>query len=453
MYSHLKELFRSTVKYSSGVSFLGLSAVIVAGGESGVEIEREDCAAEDVIACLFGNLQGRAAIAYYTAKGANFHEPMATRSHSVGIIGGGQLAWMLALEAKPLGLDLVVQTPSPDDPAVGSVGDAIFAAIDDAAATERMSDRATVITFENEFIDLDGLQRLADRGVCFRPGLHALRPLLDKYDQRQTFAHLGLPTPRFSLPTTLEQITTEYGFPLVLKARRYGYDGRGTFIVHTAAELADLWQKWNHEDLLIEAFVPFERELAVMAARSVTGKVRVYPVVETQQADQVCRRVFAPAPIAPTLGSKITAIATTLLTALDVVGIFGIELFLTADGQVLVNEIAPRTHNSGHYTLDACDVSQFSMQLRAVTGQELPHPRLTCAGAVMVNLLGFETSRSDYRAQREAIAQIPGASVWWYGKPESRPGRKLGHVTVCLTADRVDQGEAIAAQIEHLWQG
>jgi 5-(carboxyamino)imidazole ribonucleotide synthase len=378
---------------------------------------------------------------------------MATRSHSVGIIGGGQLAWMLALEAKPLGLDLIVQTPSPADPAVGVVGDAIFAAIDDAAATAQLSDRTNVITFENEFIDLDALQQLSDRGVCFRPGLHALRPLLDKYDQRQTFQDLGLPTPRFSLPTTIEQITADYGFPLVLKARRYGYDGRGTFIVKTAAELAELWQGWNHTDLLIEAFVPFERELAVMVARSVTGEVQVYPVVETQQVEQVCRRVFAPAPIDFAIQTQVEQIATTLVTALDVVGIFGIELFLTADGQVWVNEIAPRTHNSGHYTLNACDVSQFSMQLRAVTGQALPRPRWTCAGAVMVNLLGFETSRSGYLAQREAIAKIPGASVWWYGKPESRPGRKLGHVTVCLTAETLDQGDAIAAQIEHLWQG
>ncbi len=388
-----------------------------------------------------------------------FSDGEAAPKQTVGVIGGGQLAWMMAMAAARLDLDLIVQTPNPTDPALALVEQGIFAPVADVAATGQLSDRASVITFENEFVDLDGLQVLADRGVCFRPSLASLRPLLDKYEQRQTLARLGLPTPQFGPLTTPEAIAADYGFPVVVKARRHGYDGRGTFIVKDEAQLRDLWPNWRLEDLLVEAFIPFERELAVMVARGLGGEVRLYPVVETVQVDQVCRRVFAPAAIPESVVSEVGAIATTLITALDVVGICGIEFFLTADGRVLVNEIAPRTHNSGHYSLEACDISQFEMQLRAVTGQPLPEPQWCCGGAVMVNLLGFEVSNSDYLEQREAISQIPGAVVRWYGKGEAQPGRKLGHVTVCFTPEQWRERETmgtltqVATEVENYWYG
>lgn len=378
---------------------------------------------------------------------------MRERSQTVGVIGGGQLAWMMAMAAERLDLDLIVQTPSPDDPALALVDEGIFAPVADVQATRQLSDRASVITFENEFVDLDGLQGLADQGVCFRPSLASLRPLLDKYEQRQTLARLGLPTPKFGPLTTPEAIAADYGFPVVIKARRHGYDGRGTFIVEDEAQLRTLWPRWQLTDLLVEEFIPFERELAVMVARGIGGEVRLYPVVETVQVDQVCRRVFAPAAISEGVVEEVGAIATPLITALDAVGIFGIEFFLTANQRVLVNEIAPRTHNSGHYSLEACDISQFEMQLRAVTGQPLPEPQWRDHGAVMVNLLGFEVSDGDYLAQREAIAQMPGAVVRWYGKEKAQPGRKLGHVTVCLTAEQWKDRKAIASAIENHWYG
>jgi len=382
-----------------------------------------------------------------------FSDGEATPTQTVGVIGGGQLAWMMAMAAECLDLDLIVQTPNPTDPALALVKQGIFAPIADVRATQELSDRASVITFENEFVDLDGLQVLADRGVCFRPSLASLRPLLDKYEQRQTLARLGLPTPKFGPLTTVEAIASDYGFPVVIKARRHGYDGRGTFMVKDEAQLRALWPGWRLGDLLVEEFIPFERELAVMVARGIGGEVQLYLVVETVQVDQVCRRVFAPAMIPESVAEEVGAIATTLITALDAVGIFGIELFLTADGRVLVNEVAPRTHNSGHYSLECCDISQFAMQLRAVTGQPLPPPQWRCRGAVMVNLLGFEVSESDYLAKRETLAQIPGAVVRWYGKGTSQPGRKLGHVTVCLNSEQWKDREAIASAIENHWYG
>lgn len=378
-----------------------------------------------------------------------------TAIQTVGIIGGGQLAAMTAPFAHQLGIHLIVQTPSVDDPAARLATGVALGAIADAQITQDMSDRVQVITFENEFIDLAALGKLADRGVCFRPSLAALAPLLDKYDQRNHLKSLGLPVPKFALlnAQTVDAIASQFGFPVVLKARRHGYDGRGTFIIHSQTELVQLWTQLGQPELLVEQFIPFEQELAIMAARNPQGEVVVYPVVETQQKDQVCHRVIAPANIAPTVVEQTQAAAQAILQALDVVGIFGIELFLTSEQHILINEIAPRTHNSGHYTLDACNVSQFEMHLRAVLGQPLPEPQLQSAGAVMVNLLGYEDSTSDYATVRDAIAAIPNTFVHWYHKTQARPGRKLGHATTLLTAETMRQGGAIAAQIEALWYG
>lgn len=378
----------------------------------------------------------------------------------VGIIGGGQLAWMMGGAAKKLGVELVVQTPSTDDPAVTIAQDLVLSPVDDAIATELLAKKTDVITFENEFVDLDSLSLIQNHGVCFRPRLEALTPLLDKYDQRCYLKDLGLPVPRFfalEQPANLLSQIAELGFPLVLKCRRHGYDGQGTFIIK---DLASLQQKLNShittKDLsqtlfLIEEFVPFERELAIIAARSVEGEVVTYPVVETQQEQQVCRRVIAPADMTANQAAEIEAIAHTLLNSLEVVGVFGIELFLTRTGKVLVNEIAPRTHNSGHFSLDACQTSQFEQHLRAVCGLPLGNPDLHCTSALMVNLLGYEISRSDYQTQRQKLAEIPQAYVHWYGKTESRPGRKLGHVTVLLDDQNRDSIINMAQTIESIW--
>ncbi|MDZ8225596.1 5-(carboxyamino)imidazole ribonucleotide synthase [Nostoc sp. ChiVER01] len=376
----------------------------------------------------------------------------------VGVIGGGQLAWMMADAAQKLGVELVVQTPSVHDPAVSIAKETLFAPVDDATATEILAQKCDVITFENEFVNLDALSVLAYQGVCFRPRLEALAPLLDKYHQRCYLRDLGLPVPQFLAFDEVENLKSqiEYlGFPVVLKSRRHGYDGQGTFIIQ---DFTSLEQKLSDETttktlnqslFLLEEFIPFERELAIIAVRSVEGEIVTYPVVETQQEQQVCRRVIAPAEITPNQVAEIEAIAHTLLNSLEVVGIFGIELFLGTNGKILVNEIAPRTHNSGHFSIDACETSQFEQHLRAVCGLPLGNPALQCVGAVMVNLLGYENSHNDYQSQRQQIAQIPQAHVHWYGKTESRPGRKLGHVTVLLDNQNRESVSAIANDIAH----
>ncbi len=363
----------------------------------------------------------------------------------VGVIGGGQLAWMMAIAAEKLGLELVVQTPNLGDPACAIASETIFASIDDATATATLATRCDVITFENEFVDLKALAPLANQGVCFRPGLQVLSPLLDKYHQRCYLQQIGLPVPKFA---TLEDSTPRQ-FPLVLKSRRHGYDGQGTFIVKDADTLQQTVANVSQETFLIEEFVPFEKELAIIAARSPKGEIVTYPVVETQQKNQVCHRVIAPADISTDTTTQIQEIAHKLLNSLQAVGIFGIELFLLGDRQVLVNEIAPRTHNSGHFTLDAGECSQFEQHLRAVCDLPLGNAALSAPAAVMVNLLGNGAPENDYLVKRQQLAALPNTYVYWYNKKTSRLGRKLGHVTVLL--DSTLDAENCAQSIESIW--
>lgn len=373
----------------------------------------------------------------------------------VGVVGGGQLAWMLGPAAQKLGLELIVQTPHANDPAAAIASRRIAAAVTDPAGTAALAEQSDLITFENEFIDLPALEAMATAGVQFYPQLSVLALVLDKADQRAYFDRIGLPNPRYTslegkadLPE-LAAKANRIGWPLVLKTRRLGYDGYGTFVLKTYDELCSTWQRLDYAPALLEEFVPFTQELAVMVARAPSGEIAIYPTVETQQVDQVCRRVLVPAAIAPAVDTQVKIIAQILVEQLELVGILGIEFFLAPDGAVLINEIAPRTHNSGHYSLDACQTSQFEQQLRAVCDLPLGPVGLTCPQAVMVNLLGFETACSDYLEQRSALSQLPGSHLYWYGKPAARPGRKLGHITLCLGPD--DTPAAAIQAVETIW--
>lgn len=378
---------------------------------------------------------------------------------NIGVIGGGQLAWMMGPAAKELGLSLQIQTPSKDDPAVAIAAHTQLGAIQDVAVTQALAAQCDVITFENEFVDLAALEALAQSGTHFAPALSSLQPLLDKFDQRRYLQGQNIPVPEFiALESVAEGDRPTWqnplGFPVVLKARRLGYDGQGTSVIKTAEELKAVLDREGFDPFLLEAFVPFERELAIMAARSSSGDIVTYPVVETQQENQVCAWVLAPAAVSAELKQEVEAIAQRILTGLNFVGILGVELFQTGE-QVQVNEIAPRTHNSGHYSLDACATSQFEQQLRAVSDRPLGPANLTVPAAVMVNLLGYESARSDYTEKRQQLENLPNAHLYWYGKAESRPGRKLGHVTLNLTATdpaaQRQEAEAAIAAVRQIW--
>jgi 5-(carboxyamino)imidazole ribonucleotide synthase len=370
----------------------------------------------------------------------------------IGVIGGGQLAWMMAGAAKELGLEIFIQTPHPTDVGVGLAVETVFANVDDVTATAILATKCDVITFENEFVDLAGLEQLAATGVCFRPALASLAPLLDKYTQRCYLRDLGLPVPHFDV-LAQAQLPAGFAFPVVVKARRNGYDGQGTFMIRDQAALESLYYLYPDTPFLVEEFIKFDRELAIIAARGATGELVTYPILETQQQEQVCRRVFTLHDLPPSVIDACHSIASKLLTSLETIGVFGIELFATPDGKILVNEIAPRTHNSGHLTIEACATSQFSQIVRAVAGLPLGSTALTCGAAVMVNLLGYENTMSDYLAQRQQIAALPNTYVHWYGKNRVSIGRKLGHVTILLDRDDRSQAEVLAQQVESIWYG
>ena len=390
---------------------------------------------------------------------------MVTRK-KIGVIGGGQLAWMMAIAAKHLGLSLAVQTASADDSAVPIADRVIYGKVTDARATAQLAEYSQVITFENEFVDLAALQELAnrtgDRGVLFLPKLETLAISVDKLNQRQHFLNHDIPTPKFySVDHEVELLdsATKLGYPFVLKARRHGYDGKGTWIIGNEIELKTAWDRMDKSPAIAEAFIPFERELAVIAARSESGEISIYPVVETLQANQVCRRTIAPARIDKVISRKVEAIATAIISSLDAVGVFGIEFFLTETGEISVNEIAPRTHNSGHYTIEGCQTSQFEQLLRLVSGQPLGDVSMLAPVIIMVNLLGFEEANwsniensidnSPYANKLKEIASCPDTHIHWYNKTSSSVGRKLGHVTIL--ADTYTDALSISDRIEGIW--
>lgn len=362
---------------------------------------------------------------------------------------------MIGLAAPQEGVAIWVQTPSKDDPAVSVAEGVILANLACVEATAKLAQHCDVITFENEFVDIEKLKSLANQGVCFYPRLESITPLLDKYQQRTFLASLGLPVPRFKAYDKPEDFQ-DFSFPLVLKARRHGYDGQGTVIIESFSQLRKALARFKDTPLLIEEYIPFERELAVIAARSLNGDIKIYPVVQTYQSQQICRWVLAPAQLETNQVLQIEHIAEKILVALDYVGVLGIEFFLTKEGKIVINEVAPRTHNSGHYTIVGCETSQFAMQLQAITGKSLGETKLKSDGVLMINLLGNKWGKEEYLSERAEIERLGGV-IHWYGKSESRPGRKLGHVTFLLKADSREsldaQAQSLIQKVETIWYG
>lgn len=381
--------------------------------------------------------------------------PDPTAGAAIGVVGGGQLAWMLADAAADLGIAVHVQTPGVADPAVRSASSVVQATLRDATATAELARRSQAITFENEWLDLEALEPLAASGVRFLPSLEALEPLVCKRSQRQLLDRLRLPTPRWcEVPAQGEFLPEGFAYPLMAKAASGGYDGKGTAVLRSAADLAALLQRVEAANWILEELVAFELELALSVARSSDGRVEVWPLAQTHQHRQVCDWVLTPAAVPHAVQAFARNIACSLVTALDYVGVLAIEFFYGPAG-LQVNEIAPRTHNSAHVTIEAARTSQFAQQARIVAGWPLGSTELQVPGALMVNLLGFQEGDADYRAQREALAALPAATVHWYGKQGPGLGRKLGHVTLLLqgaaAAERQHEAMERLAAVRAIW--
>ena len=349
----------------------------------------------------------------------------------VAVVGGGQLARMMAAPAGALQIHLRALVEAPDGAAAQVIPDAPVGAASDAEAVVAVVAGADVLTFEHEHVPGDLLRDLVQRGVSVQPGPEALAHAQDKIVMRTRLTELGVPCPRWAEVRSAEELTAfgdEIGWPIVVKTPVGGYDGKGVLFIGDAAEAAH-WLDHPRGAVLAEEKVDFRRELAALVARRPSGEIRSWPVVETVQRDGVCAEVIAPAPDLPAAAAtEALEMARTIAEGLGVTGVLAVELFEAEDGRILVNELAMRPHNSGHFSIDGSVTSQFEQHLRAVLDLPLGDTTPTARWSVMVNLLGSE--RSDpAEAYPALMAAYPEAKVHLYGK-SVRPGRKLGHVTL-----------------------
>jgi len=345
--------------------------------------------------------------------------------HDVAVIGGGQLARMMQPPAIALGLRLRLLAEGPDVSAAQVIGDHHVGSHTDLDDLRTAAGDAPVVTFDHEHVPPEHLRTLTDEGHACRPGPVALIHAQDKLVMRRRLTELDVPCPRWAAVERPADVEA-FGFPAIVKTARGGYDGKGVWKVESAADLDAPFSAEG--ELLVEELVPFRRELSAQVARSATGEVVDYPVVESRQVDGVCSEVVAPAPnLDPALEARARQIARTIAEELDVVGMLAVELFETDDERVLVNELAMRPHNTGHWSIDGAVTSQFENHLRAVTGLPLGSSAPRQPWAVMVNILGGAVE--DLEAQRAvALAAEPDVKVHLYGKAV-KPGRKVGHVT------------------------
>lgn len=342
---------------------------------------------------------------------------------SIGVIGGGQLGRMLCAAGARLGYRTIVLDPDAECPAGQLANETIVAAYDDRAALADLARRCAVITYEFENVPVEPLKGLAAH-VPVRPPVEALEVAQDRVVEKAFLNGIGIATARWRAidePSELPHAMLDLGGDCILKTRRLGYDGKGQAVLKAGTPLEGVFESLGGVPAILEKRVAFDREISIVAARGTDGAVAAFDPAENVHSGGILRRSTVPANISATVAEEARAIAGRILTRLDYVGVVGVEFFATADG-LLVNEIAPRVHNSGHWTEALCAVSQFEQHMRAVGGLALGDPSRHSDG-VMANLIG---------ADIDGVPQIlrePGASLTLYGKAEARPGRKMGHVT------------------------
>jgi 5-(carboxyamino)imidazole ribonucleotide synthase len=355
------------------------------------------------------------------------------RPPKLGILGGGQLARMMAQPAIRLGIDVYVLDRAPNSPAALAGARETVGDWNDIPTLLRFSDGLDVITLDHEFVDAQALWALEQSGQTVRPGSSTLAKIQDKLVQKQTLADAGLPVAPFREISSLGGLAlagSQMGWPLYLKTRRDGYDGKGNRLVTGPEDVPAAWKEFGSRPggVYVEGEVPFTRELAVMVVRTVGGRIEHYPLVETIQRNHICRLVLAPAIAVTAVNHRAIDVAIAAANAVETVGALVVELFETADGEVLVNELAPRPHNSGHYTIEACRTSQFENHVRAVLDLPLGSCRTIVPAAVMMNLLAGGDGPGRPAGIDRALA-VPDTMLHLYGKAEARTGRKMGHVT------------------------
>lgn len=349
---------------------------------------------------------------------------------TIGIVGGGQLGRMLAQAAARMGYHVHVFCPEVDCPAREVARHVTIAAYDDRDSLKRFARDCDVVTYEFENIPAAAVQDIA-RHVFVRPNPEILQLSQHRVQEKQTINRLGVATAPFTPVASLEELRSaadKLGLPAVLKTATMGYDGKGQAMLDAKSDLAAAWKNLNAKEAILEGFVDFKIEISVIVARGMDGAMQCYTPVQNIHKHHILAETIAPAPISDALAKQAEEIAKTIAEGMELVGLLAVEMFVTKDDQLLVNELAPRPHNSGHWTLDACVTSQFEQCIRAVCGLPLGSPDRLC-DARMVNLIGDDIN--DW----QKYAQMPDAKLHLYGKKETRSGRKMGHVTFLQTRD------------------
>jgi 5-(carboxyamino)imidazole ribonucleotide synthase len=353
---------------------------------------------------------------------------------TIGILGGGQLGRMLAMAAAQLGLRCQVFSPDPDSPAFDVVARATCAEYADVEALELFAGDVDVITYEFENVPAASAMILAARRPVL-PDRKILETTQDRLIEKDFVRKLGIATADYAEVSSvagLRDAILKIGSPSVLKTRRFGYDGKGQIIIRPGDDPNQVWHDLGTKSAILETFIPFEREISVIAARSADGHVECFDVTENEHRDHILKISRAPAAIPDALAEQAVDVARRIANALNYVGVLAVEMFVVQgdrEPQVLVNEIAPRVHNSGHWTLDGASISQFEQHIRAIAGWPLGRP-VRFGQIIMTNLIGDDIN--DYTQW----LTVPGATVHLYGKGAPRPGRKMGHVTQVQPADK-----------------
>ena len=356
-------------------------------------------------------------------------------STKIGIIGGGQLGKMMILEAKKMGMYVSILDPDPLCPAHSLVDEHIVAGLKDRDGILKLAEISDIVTYEIEHINVDALFEVEKTGKPVYPTPQSLKIIQDKLTQKQRLLDDGVPAPDFMPVEATSDILAageKFGYPMMLKARLGGYDGRGNYLVKSAAQAEEAFVALNGQTvpLMIDKFVNFEMEISVLACRGKDGEIAIYPVAQNEHREEVLYETRVPANIDAAVRDSAMEVARKVMEIFGGVGMFCVEMFVEKGGRVLVNEIAPRPHNSGHYSIEGCISSQFENHVRAVCGLPLGDTMLI-KPSVMRNLLGEPGHSGPTFVQgAENVLKIPGAALHIYGKQETRAKRKMGHVTV-----------------------
>ena len=362
------------------------------------------------------------------------------KPYSIGVIGGGQLGKMFAAEAKRMSLKVVVLDPSPLCPASAFADELILADFKDESAIESISHKCDVITFEIELANSTALKQLEERHFPVRPAPAALSIIQNKFRQKTFLKNNGLPVADFELVKSVAQARAfcdTHGFPAMLKACEDSYDGRGNFVLRSLRDIKDGLDYFSGRQCMLEKFINFTKEVSVMVARNPDGQIECFPLVENIHRNNILDTTIAPARVSNSIKKKALRIAHDVVDAFSSAGIFGVEMFVDNGGKLLINEIAPRPHNSGHYSNEACSISQFEQHLRCVLNLPLIKPELL-SPAAMINILGPVGIDGPYDIEGLSQAlSVPGVALYIYGKNSSRPNRKLGHITATGATTRL----------------